>query len=397
METGARVPLRDVFSTCILKVTAWCNLDCTYCYMFNQADETYRRVPRELPEATALRVLERIAEHYTAHGLSRFTIVLHGGEPTLWPVRSFAAFLRRVGELRSQGVMLEVELQTNAYHLKPELLALLEEHRVSLGISLDGPREINDRHRVNHARRGSYDRVMRTVDTMLESGRGRMIGGFLCVADPESAPAEFLEWADGLPIRRLDVLWPIQYSYDRPPWPAGGLMRYRRNPRYGEWFAELFRLWWAKDDPTLHIRLFQECILWHLGARRHTDVLVNDRINMFVVNTDGGYEYPDYFRAHEDAGSRTRFNVAEHSIDDLSRDPGFAYCLSLGTFLPSECEGCSVVGLCGGGFLPGRMASDSPLPRRKSVLCYDQYHFFAHVARVLAPHLAQLEPRQAAV
>jgi uncharacterized protein len=376
-----------MFSTCILKVTAWCNLNCTYCYMFNQADQTYSRVPRHLDESTALRVLERIAQHYVDFALDHFTIVLHGGEPTLWPDLCLAAFLKGVADLRRQGLNLEVELQTNGYRIRPATLALLEENGVNVGISLDGPRDVNDRHRVNHADRGSYDRVMDTVHGLIESGRGHLVGGFLCVADPDSAPSTFLDWANSLPVRRLDVLWPIEFSYDRPPWSPGELEPYRRKPRYGEWFAELFRLWWARDDPSLHVRLFEQCVLWHLGARRHTDVLVNDRINMFVVNTDGGYEYPDYFRAHKDGGCRTPFTVFDHSIEDLSRDAGFAYCLSLGTFLPTECAGCDVLGLCGGGFLPGRMDSETPLPQRKSVLCYDQYRFFTQVASTLGPHL----------
>ena len=114
----------------------------------------------------------------------------------------------------------------------------------------------------------------------------------------------------------------------------------------------------------LHIRLFEQCILWWLGGRRHADMLVNDHVNMFVVNTDGGYEYPDYFRAHTDGGSRTRFNVDNHSITDLAGDSGFRYCLSLIDYVPAECSGCDVLGLCGGGFLPGRMSDEAGLPGR---------------------------------
>jgi uncharacterized protein len=375
-----------MFTTLVLKVTAWCNLNCTYCYMFNQADTTYARVPRELSSPMSLAVLDRVRAHYLANDLREFTIVLHGGEPTLWPDASLKVFLERVDELRRRGVNLRIELQTNAIRVRPSMVRILLDHGVRLGISVDGPKSINDKHRLNHAGRGSYDEVMRTVDRLLRAGGPGFINGFLSVADPECDPGVYLAWAGDLPIRRLDVLWPIEYSYDRPPWPANGLEAYRHRPRYGEWFAELFRLWWERDDPTLHIRLFEQCILWYLGGRRHADMIVNDHVDMLVVNTDGGYEYPDYFRAYADGASRTRFNVLQHSFDDLVEDDGFRYCLELGQSLPQECTGCDVVGLCGGGFLPGRMQSGRRLPDHKSVLCFDQYRLFQQVASTVAPY-----------
>jgi uncharacterized protein len=376
-----------MFTTLVLKVTAWCNLNCTYCYMFNQADTTYARVPRELSSATSLTVLDRVRAHYLAHDLREFTIVLHGGEPTLWPDASLEVFLERVEALRLAGLNLRVELQTNALHVRPSTVRILRHYRVRVGVSVDGPKAVNDAHRVNHAGRGSYEQVMSTVDRLVRAGGPDLIRGFLCVADPDCDPTAFLAWADQLPIRRLDVLWPIEYSYDRPPWPAHGLAAYRQRPRYGEWFAELFRLWWKRDDPTLHIRLFEQCILWYLGGRQHADMIVNDHVDMLVINTDGGYEYPDYFRAYADGASRTAFNVLEHSIGDLHEDDGFRYCLTLGESLPPECADCDVVGLCGGGFLPGRMESATELPHRKSVLCFDQYRFFSEVAATVAPYV----------
>ena len=354
--------------------------------MFNQADRTFARVPRALDSDLSLRVLGRIRDHYVEHGLSQFTIVLHGGEPTLWPDAFLRRFLDAVTKMRDDGINLDVEMQTNGYKLRPSTRAVLRNHGVRIGISLDGPPAVNDLHRVNHAGRGSYERVMSTVKALQEAEDADLIGGFLCVADPDCAPSDFLAWAGSLPVPRLDVLWPIQYSYACPPWPLNGLNKYRESPRYGEWFAELFRLWWKNDDPELHIRLFEQCILWWLGGRRHADMLVNDHVNMFVVNTDGGYEYPDYFRAHTDGGSRTRFNVDNHSITDLAGDGGFRYCLSLIDYVPAECSGCDVLGLCGGGFLPGRMSDEAGLPRQKSVLCYDEYRFFTEVVSILAPY-----------
>jgi uncharacterized protein len=377
------------FSSCVLKLTAVCNLDCKYCYMFNLADKTHLRVPAHLSIEAALRTLDRIAAHLDAVQDPEFRLVLHGGEPTLWPLANFEALLSRVEQLREGGLNLHVSMQTNAYKIEPKLLPLLSEHKVSVGISIDGPAISNDRFRTDHSGRGSYDRVMANTHAIITAGYQHLIGGFLTVAQPEMDPSIFLAWVAQLPVRRADVLWPIEFHHANPPWEAGNADCYAQSPRYGQWFAELFALWWQRDDPSIYIRLFYQIIERMLGSRVHGDGIVNDEAPLFVVNTDGGIEYPDYFRAYTDRGSRTAFNVFHNDLDELSNDAGFSYCLSLKDHLPKDCRSCPQVDICGGGFLPGRMMPGEWPPQRKSVLCADQLYFFSHVQSVIGPSVAR--------
>jgi uncharacterized protein len=381
-------PTKRVFRLAILKLTAFCNLDCSYCYMFNLGDRTFERVHRNMPIGVALACLERIREHAVAHELSEFHVTLHGGEPSLWPLEDFSVFLARAEEIRRSDVELTISLQTNAVKLPQRLLGLLAEHRVTLGVSVDGPREHNDRARVTKGGAGSYDRVMRTVDSIVEGQYASLLQGFLSVANPDIEPAAYLEWADSLPVRRLDVLWPMELNHASLPWGTGQEARYRSNPRYGMWFAQLFEQWWHRDDPTLYIRLFYDCIYTLMGSPRHIENIVNDTVPIFVVNTDGCIEYHDYFRALADGGVRTRFRVQDDPLDALAADPVFRYLLDLGEHLPAECRDCQFGDICGGGFLPGRMEPDHMPPRRRSVLCYDEYYFFSSIRRTLAPWLA---------
>jgi len=364
--------------------------------MFNLADKTHLRVPGLLSVGAALRTLDRIAAHAEAVREPEFRLVLHGGEPTLWPLQNFEALLSRVRQLRTAGLDLRLSMQTNAYKIDPALLPLLAEHKVSVGISIDGPAIYNDRFRIDHSGRGSYDRVMANTRAIIAAGYRSLIGGFLTVAQPEMDPAMFLEWAGQLPVPRVDVLWPIEFHHGNPPWRGLDAGSYANSPRYGKWFAHLFDLWWQRDDPTLHIRLFFQIVERMLGSGVHSDAIVNDEAPMFVVNTDGGIEYPDYFRAYADSGSRTCFNVFHHDLRELTDDPGFAYCLSLKDRLPEGCRSCPQVDVCGGGFLPGRMMRGEWPPTRESVLCADQKYFFSHIQSILAPHLARLSMPAAA-
>jgi len=366
-----------MFRSAIVKLTAVCDIDCSYCYMFNQADRTFERMPARMALPTALRLLDRICDYHPRGEPEPFSIVLHGGEPMLWPDASFAELLSQVAMRREQGWNLDVAIQTNLVQpIAPQLLALFREHRVSLGVSLDGPRELNDAVRVDKRGRGTYERVMANVEHMLADGDGGLIGGFLAVANPSLPPAEFLAWVCSLPVPRVDVLWPIEFNWRHPPWPLGASRAYAAAPRYGTWYAELFRAWWALDDPGVTIRLFNNLLHVALGGQGHIDALVNDSYNMFVVNTDGSYEYPDYLRVAGDGSACTPFHISTDGIAALAADPLFARLLKLRDELPAKCAGCRHRLICGGGFLPGRSDAKDGIAQRESVLCADQMHFF---------------------
>lgn len=373
-----------MFRSAIVKLTAVCNIDCSYCYMFNQLDKTFARVPPRMPPDVARCLLDRICAYYPLSEEQPFSIVLHGGEPLLWPEDQLIEWLAQVERRRSQGWRLDVAIQTNLVRpLSSRLIDALHRHRVSLGVSLDGPRALNDSARVDRLGRGTYDRVMNNVNSLVASGDGALIGGFLSVANPLMSPEEYLDWVKQLPITRVDVLWPIEFNWRHPPWGVFSRKQYEQNPKYGNWFVRLFNAWWALDDPSVVIRLFDNILRLVLGDVTHVDTLVNDSYNMFVVNTDGGYEYPDYLRNAADGSARTSFSVEHHAIDALHSDPVFVRLLQLKNECPDKCTRCRHHALCGGGFLPGRSDPESYISSRESVLCADQMCFFDSVRQTI--------------
>jgi uncharacterized protein len=102
---------------------------------------------------------------------------------------------------------------------------------------------------------------------------------------------------------------------------------------------------------------------------------------MFVVNTDGQYEYHDYFRPYEDGKCRTSTNLVDSPIAVLHEDLTFRKLLTLSNYLPKECASCDVSPICGGGFLPGRVGGADDMSR--SVLCHDQSYFFVRMRKSL--------------
>jgi len=354
-----------MIASLVLKLTETCNLDCSYCYMFNSEDKTYTRVPKFLDPGISLQVLFRIEEYLQTYPTARIRLVLHGGEPTLWPETHMAPFLEAAGRLRQRTKRLGIGLQTNLFEYNAAWLKRVAAAGGSIGVSLDGPEAYNDRRRVTHGGGGSYARVTANLERLEREGLLPHFGGVLSVADPDIDPGAYLAWIKTLPKKRVSVLWPIHYNYDAPP---------QRD--YGAWYAELFRRWTAADDPSIHIRFFRDALKRILGSAQHGDSIGGDRLSSIVVNTDGQYERHDYLRSFADGAVRTGFNVMEHTIAAATEDAVIRRCADLGAALPAECTACVHRDVCGGGFVANRLGGNTLDLARKSVMCADHMAFF---------------------
>lgn len=372
-----------MFTSFILKLTGYCNLNCSYCYMFNSRDRTFTRKPRAMTAETARAALARIAEHARAHAIPRVAIALHGGEPTLWPVHAFRALFADVAALRAEGLEIELALQTNMF--KPprsELLDLFGQGGVGLGISLDGPKTVNDGGRVDFAGRGSHDRILRNVRALIAAGHAELIGGFLCVMRPDLPPEDFLDWLDSLPIRRATLLWPLERNQAHPPWIDE--RSYAREPRYGSWLAALFEAWLARDRLDLEIRFFNDTMQALLGGPPPSDDIGPWAFHSLVINTDGAIELSDYLRTSADGATETGFDVARDPFDRVADSLDFRARHAAARAQPRRCANCAHWRACGGGTLSGRLDASGAITAEPSVLCHDHRHFYDAVAARLA-------------
>lgn len=74
-----RAPIRQV----MLKLSSRCNLACTYCYIYQNVDQTWRDQPVAMSRDVVDLAAMRIAEHARRHQPPYVTIIFHGGEPLL--------------------------------------------------------------------------------------------------------------------------------------------------------------------------------------------------------------------------------------------------------------------------------------------------------------------------
>jgi uncharacterized protein len=164
-------------TTMVLNVTNQCNLSCEYCYEYGEdkiVDTENGKQPKFMSEQTAREsvdfMLKESGDNKVAH------VTFFGGETLLnFPVlQKTIAYARQRGE--ELGKQVDFSLTTNGTLLKPEIIEFLAENHVGVTISIDGPKEVQDKFRVFHNGTGSYDVVAPKIKELLKRHRSRPIG-----------------------------------------------------------------------------------------------------------------------------------------------------------------------------------------------------------------------------
>jgi uncharacterized protein len=139
-----------------------CNLDCKYCFYL----EKEKLYPDKSNWRMSDDVLEKYVQQYIeSQDIPEITFAWQGGEPTLMGL----AFFRRVVELQerySGGKRIKNALQTNGTLLDDEWCGFFKEQDFLIGLSVDGPRNLHDKYRVDKQGRPTFDLVMRGMDLL---------------------------------------------------------------------------------------------------------------------------------------------------------------------------------------------------------------------------------------
>jgi uncharacterized protein len=365
----------------VLKVHSRCDLACDHCYVYEGADQSWRGRPTVISSDVVSQTAMRVAEHVKAHGLSRVEIVAHGGEPLLAGVTG----LRRIfSQLQAElGGLCQVDLKvhTNGVRLSEEFCQLFADYGVTVGISLDGDRKANDRHRLYRDGRSSYDAAVRAVRLLSGDRYRHVFAGLLCTIDVSNDPVTVYESLLELDPPRVDFLLP-HATWDAPPARAAGDAS---GTQYADWLIAIFEKWQADGYPV-RIRTFDSIIAMLAGEESSTEALGLAPVRTVVIETDGTYEQADSLKVAFEGAAATGLDVFTHSLDAVVGHRGVAARQRGVTALSKACQQCPVVTVCGGGMYAHRYRSGSGFDN-PSVYCGDLRKLIEHIAARL-PHVA---------
>jgi uncharacterized protein len=375
-EQRQATPFRQV----LLKIHSRCNLSCDHCYVYEHADQSWRHRPMVMSKRIIDNTAVRIGEHAERHGLKSVVVILHGGEPLLAGAHTIDYAVRAVRRAVPRSTRIRFGLQTNGLLLDERFLNLFSQHQISVGVSLDGPSEANDRHRRYADGRGSHTAVVPALRLLQSEGYRHLYSGILCTVDLANDPIEVYEHLLEFEPPAIDLLLP-HGNWTKPP---PGRPDDQSQTPYADWLIRVFDTWFAGPRRATRIRLFESVISLLLGGPTSSEAVGLGKIDLITVETDGNIEQGDSLKTTAEGAAATGLHVARNSFDDALAHPGIRERQQGISALSEICQRCPVVKICGGGLYAHRYRVDNGF-LNPTVYSVDMFRLIRHIAgKVLA-------------
>ena len=161
--------------TVVLNVTNQCNLSCSYCYEYGEDRIAAQDGKTKfMDEQTAYQTVDFLLDQSPGRRLVNLTFF--GGETLLnfKVVKATIEYARK--RAAEAGKYVDFSMTTNATMLTSEIINFLADNNIGITVSIDGPKEANDRFRVFHNGQGSYDVILPRIKELIKVHRSRPIG-----------------------------------------------------------------------------------------------------------------------------------------------------------------------------------------------------------------------------
>lgn len=142
-----------------------CNMVCRYCFYRDEAQNREIACYGMMSE----QVMENIIKKALDYAEESCTFGFQGGEPTLAGLEFFQKFTDLVEKYNKNHLAVSYSLQTNGLLIDDEWIAFFADKKFLIGVSLDGPKEIQDANRLDQIGKSTFHRVTRTIQQLLKN------------------------------------------------------------------------------------------------------------------------------------------------------------------------------------------------------------------------------------
>jgi uncharacterized protein len=150
-ESFAPIPVNLL----VLQPTPFCNISCSYCYLGSRDQKGL--MPLAVVDATIRNIVDS--------GLlpSRLSVIWHAGEPLVAPPSFYEAAFDRIAEVTRGRAQVLHSIQTNGTLLTRAWCSLFKRWNVRVGVSVDGPAFLHDKHRRTRSGRPTHSSVLKGI------------------------------------------------------------------------------------------------------------------------------------------------------------------------------------------------------------------------------------------
>lgn len=362
-----------------------CNIACEYCY--------YLEKEKQFPQEKKFRMSDDVLESYIRQlietsleaGMPEIPFAWQGGEPTMLGVDYFRKVVELQKKYTPEGAKISNAFQTNGILLDDDWGAFLHDNEFLVGISIDGPKKVHDRYRVDRQQRPTFDAVMRglevlqrhevehnalTVVQRANGGKGKEIYKFL-----KGLGLEFMQF---IPIAERNaasgegLAGAPQVDMD----PGNKVTSWSVSPRaYGKFLCDVFDTWFAHDIGQVYVQFFDVQLGLWMGRGSSLCVFAETCGNGLALEHDGSLYTCDHFVYPEyRLGNITETPLRELVWNKTTDEFGMAKEKDL----TDQCRSCSFRFACNGGCPKHRFAASRGGESGHNYFCESYTMFFRH-------------------
>ncbi len=324
-----------ITSLLIKPASAVCNLDCTYCFYLDREADPYQALPaRRMTTDT----LERLVDTYLFYSYPESILAFQGGEPTLAGLPFYEKLVEFEKRFGRNGQSVSNAIQTNGILLDKNWCELFREYQWLVGLSLDGPEEVNDRYRVHKDGRATWKRVIQSVELLQQN---RVEFNILCVLSQANVdrPRDLYRYFRGLGIDHMQFIPLAEFDREGKPLPYTISAE-----QYGRFLCEVFDEWWPERRKA-RVRFFDN-LAEALAGQKPGTCTMHETCDSYVVVEYNGDVYPCDFFVET---SWKLGNITLDSWPEIARRTKRYSFASKKTLAHPECQVCEWQSICHGG------------------------------------------------
>jgi uncharacterized protein len=350
-----------------------CNLDCQYCFFLSK---------EALYPGDRFRMSDELLEAYVrqlvaSHPDGDVTLAWQGGEPTLMGVDFFRRAVELAGRVRRPGQQLHHTIQTNGTLLDDDWGRLFAEHHFLVGLSLDGPPEINDIYRVDKRGGPTSAKVLRGLEVLR---RHDVDVNILCTVhrgNQDRALEVYRYFRDSLGIRHLQLIPIVERDNDTGFQEGDEVTDRSVEPEaWGRFLTEVFDEWIQRDVGEVFVQMFDAALASWLGLPAAMCIFAETCGDAVALEHNGDLYSCDHFVEP----THLLGNIGTTTMVELVASPKQrAFGQAKADTLPAYCRSCEVRFACNGECPKNRFTLTPDGQPGLNYLCTGYRAFFNHI------------------
>ncbi|GAB6167885.1 SPASM domain-containing protein [Clostridium carnis] len=351
-------------SILIKPASSLCNLNCKYCFYKDVASNRDSYSNGIMTEET----VENLIKNVFSSSYKAISFAFQGGEPTLAGLSYFSNFINIVKKYNTQNVYIRYSIQTNGYTIDTEWGEFFKENEFLVGISLDGPKDINDELRVIHGFKGSFNTVMKSINILKKFD---VPFNILCVLTAFNSKHinkvyNFYKKENLNYLQFIPCLEPLDSNSEMNKYSL-------QNNDYTHALNTLFKLYKKNyfDGNYTSIRLFDNYVQMLLGEPPENCGVSGICSCYFVVESNGDTYPCDFYSLDK----YKLGNININSFEEMRNSKTAINFINESKNIDSKCLNCKHFRLCRGGCKRYRTSlSENVIPF--NYFCESYYNFF---------------------